>query len=197
MTILGLMDQVTQWWAELSSARQVFYGIGLISAFIALLLAALGFLGMEHHDALDATHADINHGGGGIFSIKPLTGFFLGFGWAGGLAVDSGWSLIAALAAAAFAGALMMAVIVVMFRTIFALRSDGTMRIDDALGAVGTVYVALPASKGSGGQVTVNFRGRQETFAALNVTSHPVPSGEKIKVVEIIDGRTVLVEPLT
>ena len=196
MTILGFLDQVSPWWDRLSAAHQVFYGIGLVAALVAAILAVMGFIGMEHHDVIDATTTDLDHGGGGIFSVKPLTGFFLGFGWAGGLALDSGWSLIGAMGAATFAGAVMMAVIVAMFRTIFAMRSDGTMRIKDALGAVGTVYITLPPSKAAGGQVTVNFNGRQETFAALNAAARSVPSGEKIKVVEVIDGRTVLVEPL-
>lgn len=196
MTTLGLIDQASQWWAELGAARQVFYGIGFVAAFMAVVLAVLGFVGMEHHDAIDATQADVDHGGGGIFSIKPLTGFFLGFGWAGGLALDSGLPMIGALGCAALAGAVMTAVIVGMFRLIYSMRSDGTMRINDALGAVGTVYVTLPPAKAAGGQVTVNFHGRQETLAALNTATRAVASGEKVKVVEVIDGRTVLVEPL-
>lgn len=195
MTI-ALIDQVSQWWDQLTMARQVFYGIGLVAALVAFVLAVLGFLGMEHHEALDATSVDFDNGGGGIFSVKPLTGFFLGFGWAGGMALEAGWPLIGALATAVFAGGMIMALIVVMFRTILAMRSDGTMQIADAMGAIGTVYISLPPAKASGGQVTINFKGRQETFAALNAAPHAVPSGEKIKVVAIIDGRTVLVEPL-
>ncbi|MBI3886416.1 MAG: hypothetical protein HY302_11910 [Opitutae bacterium] len=196
MTTLGFLDQASQWWATLGAARQVFYGLGLVSAFAALVLAVLGFVGLEHHDALDATSADVDHGGGGIFSVKPLVGFFLGFGWAGGLALDSGLPLIGALGCAALAGWVMMAVIVGMFRLIYSMRSDGTVRVADALGAVGTVYVTLPPAKAAGGQVTVNFGGRQETLAALSAAPRTIASGEKVKVVEIIDGRTVLVEPL-
>lgn len=196
MLHLALMDQITSWWDGLNLARQLFFGIGLVAAFIAFILAVLSFIGLEHHDGLDATDVDIDNGGGGIFSVKPLTGFFLGFGWAGGMALEAGWPMIGALAAAVAAGSAMMAVIVMMFRSIIAMRSDGTVRIQDALGAIGTVYVTLPPSKASGGQVTVTFKGRQETLSALNASSRTVPSGEKIKVVEIIDTRTVVVEPL-
>lgn len=35
----------------------------------------------------------------------------------------------------------MIALIVFMFRAILAIRSDGTARIEDAVGAVGTDYV--------------------------------------------------------
>ena len=73
-----------------------------------------------------------------------------------------------------------------------AYSPDGK-RLADSIGAVGTVYITLPASKASGGQVTVNFRNRQETFAALNTANRPVPSGEKIKILAVVDGATVLV----
>lgn len=196
MTTIAFIDQASQWWAALGAAQQTFYGIGLVASFIAFVLAVLAFVGLEHHDAFDATNASVDHGGSGIFSIKPLTGFFLGFGWAGGLALDSGLSMIAALGCAGLAGGVMMAVIVGMFRLIVAMKSDGTVQMEGALGAVATVYVTLPAGKAPGGQVTVSFHGRQETLPALNLSTRSVASGEKVKVVEILDGRTVLVEPL-
>ncbi|MET0261531.1 MAG: hypothetical protein ABW223_01445, partial [Rariglobus sp.] len=73
---------------------------------------------------------------------------------------------------------------------------DGTMRIDDALNATGTVYITLPPSRATGGQVVVSFHGRQETFAALNASDRVIPSGDRVRVTQIIDPRTVLVEPL-
>lgn len=196
MPPLALFDNFTPWWEGLGAARQVFYSIGFVAGLLALILAVLNFIGLEHHDAAGALDGSIDDGGGGIFSVKPLTGFFLGFGWVGGMALDAGWSLFAAIASGLAAGGLMMSLIVMMFRAFLAMRSDGTMRIQEAVGAVGTVYITLPPSKASGGQVTVNFSGRQETFAALNASDRSISSGEKIKVLEIIDGRTVLVAPL-
>lgn len=197
MITLALIDQVGGWWTELGLAKQIFYGIGLCAGLVSLVLALLSFIGIEHHDAVDAIGtADLGHGGGGIFSVKPLTGFFLGFGWAGGMTLDYGASLPVAILIALVAGGVIMAVIVVMFRLIISMRSDGTMRIADAAGAIGTVYITLPPDKAAGGQVTVSFKGRQETFAALNQTARPLASGEKIRVVSVIDARTVLVEPL-
>jgi hypothetical protein len=84
---------------------------------------------------------------------------------------------------------------VLMFRAILSMRSDGTARIADTVGSVGTVYITLPPKKSSGGQVTVSFRGRQETYAAIQAGERPIPSGEKVRVVSTVDSRTVLVEP--
>lgn len=194
MTTLALIDQVGGWWNELTLAKQLFYGLGLVAGLVSLVLAALAMLGMEHADTGDAL--DAAAGGGGIFSIKPLTGFFLGFGWAGGLALDGGLSLGLALLIAFAAGTAVMLAIIAMIRAIYSLKSDGTVRIDRAIGAIGTVYVTVPARKGAGGQVVVNFSGRQETLAALSEADHPLASGDKVKVVSVIDGRTVLVAAL-
>ncbi len=193
----AVLTQVSEWWDQLNFARQMFYGIGLLAGLIAIILAVLAMIGLEHHDAVDAIgSADVDHGGGGIFSIKPLTGFFLGFGWSGGLALDAGLGMAASLAVALLSGGVLMAIIVAMFRAIYGMRSDGTMRIQDTLNAPGTVYIALPPSKAAGGQVVVSFRGRQETLAALNATDRLIASGERVKVTQVIDSHTVLVEPL-
>lgn len=197
MTPLAFIDQIGGWWNELTLAKQLFYGIGLLAGLMSLLLAILAVIGMEHHDAVDVVGSSgVDHGGGGIFSIKPLTGFFLGFGWAGGIALDTGWSLPAALAAGLAAGSVIMAVVVLMFRAIYAMKSDGTVQVQKAVGAVGTVYVTVAPLKAAGGQVTVNFSGRQETFAALSGAERPIASGEKVRVISLVDSRTVLVEAL-
>lgn len=191
---------IIQWWNELTIAKQLFYGTGLIAGLVTVILGILAMLGMDDGDAadaLDATDASDTDTDGGIFSLKSVTGFFLGFGWAGGIALDKGLGIAIAVAIALVVGALIMAGIVVMMRLMYSLRSDGTMRIQDTVGKVGTVYLSLPASKAQGGQVTVNFSGRQETFEALNNSQKPVPSGDKIRVLEVIDARTLLVEPLS
>ncbi|MBA3849297.1 MAG: hypothetical protein C0502_04795 [Opitutus sp.] len=195
MHSLGLINHVSAWWETLSGARQLFYGIGIVAGVASLVIVVLAFIGLEHHDATDigATHAGDT---GGIFSVKPLVGFFLGFGWAGGIAMDGGLSLLPATAVAFVTGATITAGILAIYRGIYSMRSDGTMRIEQAVGAVGTVYVTVPPGRKPGGQVTVNFAGRQETLAALSNRSLPLPSGEKIKVIAIVDGSTVQVEPL-
>jgi hypothetical protein len=195
MTTLALLNQATQWWDALDLAPQVFYGIGIVAGVVAMVLAIMAMIGLEHDDAVD-TLAHAGDGDSGIFSTKPLTGFFLGFGWAGGIALDNGAGLFLATAAGLVCGGVLMGIIVAMFRLIQGLRSDGTVRIADALNATGTVYVTLPPSKAAGGQVVVSFGGRQETLSALNTADRAIPSGERVKVVQIVDSRTVIVEPL-
>lgn len=183
-------------WAALPAAQQLFFGIGIIAGGVSLILAVMSAVGLEHHDVVDLPESiGWDAGGGGIFSVKPLTGFLLGFGWAGGLASVAGLGLLAATAVALASGLATMGLVVGVLRLILGMRSDGTARIADTLNASATVYVSLPPSRQAGGQVTVHFRGRQETFQALNRSDRPVPSGERVRVVEVLDAQTVLVEP--
>jgi hypothetical protein len=72
MLTLALIDYFGTWWNDLDLAKQVFYGLALIASFIALILAVLAIIGMEHHDAVDAVGSTgLDHGGAGFFSIKP------------------------------------------------------------------------------------------------------------------------------
>lgn len=182
-----------RWWSDLTSAQQLFYGIGILAGIVTLIMAVLGLFGVGDHDSLDTVdHFD----GGSLFSTKPLTGFFLGFGWAGGMALEGGLTLTAALIVAVGAGSVVMLGIAGLLRAIYSLRSDGTRNMDDAIGAVGTVYVTLPPSRAAGGQINVTISGRLETVAALNAALRPLSSGEKVKVVGLVDAHTLLVEPM-
>jgi membrane protein implicated in regulation of membrane protease activity len=164
---------------------------------VSLILGVMSAIGLEHHDVVDLPDAiGWDAGGGGIFSVKPLTGFLLGFGWAGGIALGSGLGILAATAIAVGAGLSVMGLVVALLRLILGMRSDGTARISDTLHESGTVYVTVPPDRQAGGQVTVHFRGRQETYMALNRSNRPIPSGERVRVVEVLDSQTVLVEPL-
>lgn len=190
--VFALFDSV-RWWSNLTSAQQLFYGIGIIAGVATLIMALLGFIGLDNHDTSALTdHFD----GSSLFSTKPITAFFLGFGWAGGIALDAGLSLTVASVVAVGTGSVLMVLVAWMIRTIYSMRSDGTRQITDAMNSIATVYVTLPPSRGQGGQVSVTVSGRLETLAALNVASRPIPSGDKVKVIGVIDSGTLLVEPL-
>lgn len=192
-----MVNSIIEQWSGLPAAQQVFFGIGLLAGVVSLILGVMSAIGLEHHDVVDLPDAiGWDAGGGGIFSVKPLTGFLLGFGWAGGIALGSGLGILAATAIAVGAGLSVMGLVVALLRLILGMRSDGTARISDTLHESGTVYVTVPPDRQAGGQVTVHFRGRQETYMALNRSNRPIPSGERVRVVEVLDSQTVLVEPL-
>jgi membrane protein implicated in regulation of membrane protease activity len=184
------------WWSRLTTAQQFFYGIGIVAGVVTLIMGLLALIGLEHHDADTDIGGGDHFDGSSLLSIKPITGFFLGFGWAGGIALDAGLSLTMATLVAFVSGVVLMLTIAWLIRAIYSMRSDGTRQINNAIGAIGTVYVTLPASRAAGGQINVTVGGRLETLSALNAGLRPLASGEKVKVVGVVDTNTVIVEPL-
>lgn len=182
-----------QWWAELATAHRVFFFIALMSSLIAIGLSLAGLLGLDHDAAaLGLEHGD-STGDAEAFSIRAITGFFLGFGWAGYISLQSGHSLPLAALAALVAGVIVMYAIRFTLRSMRKLKSDGTMRYDKAVGATGSVYVSIPPSGAAGGQVVVTFDNRNETLPAVQNGAEALPAGTRIRVTAS-DGRLLTVE---
>ena len=199
MTPFFALFESFTWWARLTGAQQFFYGIGIAAGLVTVVLMILTLVGMDHHDADFSGHdgaAGDHADGSSLLSVKPITGFFLGFGWGGGIALDNGLSLTLSALIALGAGGVMMVALAALIRAIYSLRTDGTRKINDAIGAIGTVYVTLPPDRAAGGQINVTVSGRLETMPALNAALRAIPSGEKVKVVGVVDNGTLLVEPL-
>jgi membrane-bound ClpP family serine protease len=167
-------------------AQKVFYGIGCLAAFVIVILGLLQLIGMEVHTDFD--HPD--HDGASLFSVKPIIGFFFGFGWAGGYFVGK-MGLGPAGALAILAGALFMLTIWGIVRTFVHFQNDGSMQLDSAVGKDGVVYTTIDPVKGGMVQVTLNTG--LETLAAVTRETLPISTGKTVTVIKI-DGPNLLVE---
>jgi hypothetical protein len=74
------------------------------------------------------------------------------------------------------------------------LQSSGTIDIKNAIGQQGTVYLTIPAT--GSGQVSVAVQGSLKIFDAVSEGNKKIPTGEKIKVINVIDNKTLVVTKL-
>jgi len=79
-------------------------------------------------------------------------------------------------------------------RTLSRLRSDGTVRIERAVGKSGTVYLTVPAQRAGVGKVTLNLQNRTLECQAVTARSE-LATGAKVVVVSVIGPDTVEVAP--
>lgn len=180
------------WWGSLGTSLRVFYGIAIAaSTLLVLQLVALLFGADTDHD-LDADHDT----GLGIVSIRSVTAFFTGFGWGGVVAIKEGFGLTASIAIALATGGVLMAAVVAMLRGFAALRYSGTLDYKNAIGNVGNVYVAVPGAMGGPGQIEVHVQGRTTMVQAFTRAPERLPPRSRVRVIEVLDPQTVVVEPL-
>lgn len=184
---------LTDWWETMTLAKQIFYGIAIFAAFLVIVMAVVSMFGIGDDAELDADAAD---GGGSLFSVKPIIGFLFAFGWAGGASLSSGLNILVSSLIALAAGVGVMLAIVAIFRATRRLKVDGTLKKEDAIGKIATVYVTIPPDNGSGGQIIVPLDGRTITLGALQKGGAPIPADAKVKVTALIDPHTALIEPI-
>lgn len=141
----------------------------------------------------DGDHADADTSFRAL-SLQGLTAFFMMFGLVGLTLSRAGLHVLLTIFGAAIAGFFTMWVIGLVFAGMRGLESSGTIQIANAVGATGSVYLTIPA-KGSG-QVQVAVQGSLKIYDALSNQNKKIPTGEKVRVVGIVDDKTLEVETI-
>jgi hypothetical protein len=94
------------------------------------------------------------------------------------------------LAVAAVAGSFALVAVGWVMQLMSRLNVDGTIRIERAVGAPGTVYLSVPGTKSGVGKVHVNVLNRTVEYKAITSQDN-LPTGSKIVVVGIVSADTV------
>lgn len=143
--------------------------------------------GEEGAFGLDDTDASFN-----FLSIQGVSSFIMMFGIVGlaiaRMAIPSIFSFIAGVAAGTFT----VWIVSLVFKNMIRLQSDGTLKVQNAVGQTGTVYLSIP--EGNEGKVSVVVQGALRVMNAVSTSNSMIKTGEKVKVVEI-RGTKLVVEP--
>ncbi len=182
------------WWSSLGTALQVFYTIAITTSAVMAMQLALMLFGMDGDSDFDVD--DVDHGGGGVLSLRTVTAFFVGFGWTGVVALESGWRLLPSVVVSTAVGGVFMGGVLVLMRTLYGMRYSGTLDYSNAVGVVGSVYVKVPAAMAGSGQVEVLVQGQIRMAQAFTRAGRALGPGERVRVIELMAANTLVVEPL-
>ena len=174
---------------------QIFWGCAVVASLIFLVQMVLTLIGMDSSDMdVDFDGANTMDLGGGLnlFTIKNFIGFLVGFGWAGVCFYNSITSSILLILVAVIVGLLFVGIFVVIYKQTKKLEHNGAFQIDEVNGTTVSVYLRIPAQGSGKGKVQVSQNGSVHELDALT-DGEEIPSGAKVKVVEIVDNETVKV----
>ena len=96
---------------------------------------------------------------------------------------------------AGLVGGAVLSVAAVM-RLFHSLRDSGTLNYSNAIGSVGTVYVAVPGAESGPGQVQIMIQGRMKIIPAYTKCDERIVSQSKVKIIGQVDEHSLYVEPL-
>ncbi len=189
------MEPFNTWWDGLLLMAKIYwcFAVPFTILFLSQLLFSF-FGGGDHPDDLADVDVETDHGIPFQFiTFKNMVGFFTIFAWTGIACLDAGFSPTVTLLVSIAAGLLMMTIMAGLFYLISKASADGTLRMSEAVGAVGEVYLTIPSDRKSVGKVQIKVMGSLRTLDAMTDSDHDIPNGKLITVSEIINDSILLV----
>lgn len=196
------METIATWYAGLEPALRVYWGMAIFASVVFLIQMVMTFIGIG--DADGAADADFDFGADGhgdtldtggtlqLFSVRSFINLLLGAGW-GGVCFASSIPRPVGLALTALAtGVLFVVVFAFIYHQMRRLEHNGTFNIGDCVGEVADVYLRIPPHRTGQGKVQYSFQGSVQELPAVT-EGDEIPSGAKVRVVEIIGSHTLLV----
>lgn len=206
-----MTDVFYEWYNALPSTLQVYWVIALITSLIFLIQMVLTFIGIGDADTDVDFGGDADLGGdagfsdgdtldtGGamqLFTIRNFINFLLGLGWSGVCLYSVIPNTIVLSLVSILVGVLFVYIFLIIYRQLRKLERNGAYHIDDCVGQTVDVYLTIPSNRYGMGKVQISFSGSVQELSALTDSDTPLRSGSKVRVTEVIDGTTVLVEKL-
>ncbi|PID68933.1 MAG: hypothetical protein CR968_00475 [Flavobacteriia bacterium] len=181
-----------------TSIEQAYWIVALVGSVIFIFVLILTFLGGDADTDMEADAGDFDTDDGGVgfqfFTFKNFVAFFTIFGWTGLTCLQNGMSNGLTVLISTIAGLLMMVITTALFFWINKLAESGTLKMTNAIGKVGEVYLPIGANRSKMGKVQVNVQGSLRELEALTDNDEDLPTGSVVKVLDIINSEILLVD---
>lgn len=185
------------WFNHLPEIEKLFVSATVLGGALFCLRIVLGlFTGAD--DFADGD--DIPSGGDAglasfrILSLQGISAFAVMFGLVGlALSRQEGASGTLAVLGGFAAGLLTVWVIGRIFLGMNRLESDGTIRLSRAVGVVGSVDLTIPPN--GTGKARIIVQQRLRVYDAVSKVDVPLRTGDRIRVVDVMEGNILVVEP--
>ncbi len=131
----------------------------------------------------------------GVISVRTVVAALAFFGLAGLAAQQAEASKLTTLVVAVASGVVAMYVVYWVMRGLASMKSDGTARIQRAVGKHATVYVPIPGGESGAGKIQMSLQNRTMEYLAMT-SGEKLSSGTKVVVVGLITPTTLEVQPV-
>ena len=197
---------IATWWAELSPVMKLLWGVTLTATLIFIIQTVMTFLGADADGATDfdvdvdtsMDGADLSNidGGANLYTFRNFVNFFLGFGWTAIILQRSVKSTTVLVLVSVLVGIALVALVFYMFKWLYSMQQSGNINVyKAAVGCQGKCYLRIPGERSGEGKVQITIQGAVREYDAVT-DGDEIKTGAPVKVLEAIDGNTLLVEEL-
>ena len=192
---------MSEWFAGIDVLEKVYFACAVFGGLVFGVRLVTQLLGADSHDAaggISDAPADLHPAGDSdlsfkLLSIQGVAAFFLIFGLTGmALKELRAAGDVQSIAIAAGAGCAMTYVQAKFMTMLFKLQSSGNLRMEEAEGREGVVYLTIKT--GGAGKAQVVVQGRRKIFDAVGKDGAEIKTGARVRVTEISPGNVLVVE---
>lgn len=179
-----------------SFAENAYFYIAIAATVFFFLQSVFTFLGVGDNFELDADFdGELDLDAGAIdglsmtfhlFTVRGIIAFFMLFGWSGFILTNAGYEPGWVLFFALLAGFVMLLLVALVYYFFKKIEQEGNMKIEDAIGKQGTVYIPIPKRNEGLGKVQIIVGESLRTLDAIS-KDQPIKTGQQVKVVGVIN----------
>ena len=189
------------WWTSLSTAMQILWALTLSASLIFVIQTVMTFLGLGDHDAdfdMDTSDGSFDADPSmNLLTFRNLVNFCLGFGWTAVLMHEKIESNALLIIVSVIVGILLVAIVMWIFKWLSEMQQTGNIDVHkSAVGCEGKVYLTIPGERKGEGKVQITINNAVREYDAVT-DGETIKTGTAIKVTEVINDYTLLVEELT
>ena len=196
---------IATWRADLSPVTKLLWGVTLTATLIFIIQTVMTFLGAD----ADSTDFDMDvdtsmvgsdlsniDSGANLYTFRNFVNFFLGFGWTAIILQSSVKSTAVLVIISVLVGIALVALVMYMFKWLYSMQQSGNINVyKAAVGCQGKCYLRIPGERAGEGKVQITIQGAVREYNAVT-DGDDIKTGASVKVLEAIDGNTLLVEEL-
>ena len=197
---------ISSWWLSLSLAMKILWGVTLAASLIFLIQSIMTFIGADAGDGgidtdfdtgFDSQVADATvEGGTNLYTFRNFVNFILGFGWSAILLQEKITSVPLLLIVSVIIGVALVTAVMYLFKWLSGMQQSGNINLyKAAVGCNGTVYLTIPGERSGEGKVQISINNSVREYDAVT-DSDALKTGTPIRVTEVLNANTVVVEPL-
>lgn len=193
---------MTEWWTSLDLFMKILWCIAIASSLIFIIETVLTFIGADVEMDMD-TDFDIVDGGFegdpsmNLYTFRNLVNFLLGMSWTAILLNEQIKSKALLMLIAFAVGAAIVFAVMMMFKGLSKMQQSGNIDVfKSAVGCSGKVYLTVPGERKGSGKVQININNSVREYDALTDSEDDLKTGTSIKVTEVLDASTLLVEEI-
>ena len=191
---------ITLWWAGLTPVMKILWVATLAATLIFIIQSILTFVGADADASADFDidgDADMSMDGASLYSFGNFVNFILGFGWSAILLQPSIPSWPVLILVSVIIGVALVAGVMYLFKWLASMQQSGNINLEKAAaGSEGTVYLTIPGARAGKGKVQITISGAVREYDAVYEGESALKTGTPIRVVDVIDSNTLLVEDI-